>query len=698
MRFLGLPVTAYIGLFAWKGLARVANGDALLQAGLKILSPNDLLNSPAAGSGVVLITEPSPFSAAQATCRGLHEDLLSPEPCPVGLNTSLRYEIFQGHYPKTQLFWASASSRGSCRAVDASGQVHERPCQDQLPALCTQSAPTSNGTFEDVSGAYQITRPLGQGQLTGYRDFYVWKFLGVRFAAQPGRFEYSTVYENGNNSATALARPKACIQGEVEVPRNITSEDCLFLNIWTPYLPAAAPASGSAKLKPVVVWVHGGGYINGANLAPHRDGTNLASRGDVVVVAAGYRLGNLGFLPFADGVHNGNYALGDLVTALEWVSKNIAAFGGDPSSVTLMGQSAGAAAVHALTGSPKAHGLFHKAIAMSDPFGLNLPGVNYDRFALAGAVYNDSTVTLLKETSCFNVSDPIACLRAVDPFLLVTNFSVNYHYPVQDNIYITGPKYDFADPSALGADIPTILGNVKDEFAINTPIPPDNMTLQTWMTSALAQSILGVPQDLSPYFKQSGLPLPANATRDQIFNITAHLLTDGFYICLGQAKAYSGSKHGSLKKVYLYNFNRTYQLPIYTNPYCSPPKTEARPYGDPDLPYFRCHSSDMLVMWGTIARIGSPDRDGLDFPFSRLILDYWASFIRTADPNPDPAYMKARGYLESLEQAQSSGPWTPVDASNPLTRELQWNGRMMPFLDGSICAGLGLSFTSLEHN
>ena len=142
------------------------------------------------------------------------------------------------------------------------------------------------------------------------------------------------------------------------------SEDCLYLNVWTP----AAPGI-SARL-PVMVWIHGGGFVVGSGAEPRYDGARLAARG-IVVVSVNHRLNALGFLAHpeltAESDHRGSGAYGflDLVAALEWVRRNIAAFGGDPDQVTIAGESAGSHAVSALMASPLARGLFARAIGES---------------------------------------------------------------------------------------------------------------------------------------------------------------------------------------------------------------------------------------------------------------------------------------------------------------------------------------------
>jgi para-nitrobenzyl esterase len=152
------------------------------------------------------------------------------------------------------------------------------------------------------------------------------------------------------------------------MPRNGVSEDCLSLNVWTP------SQTGDERL-PVLVYIHGGAFATGSGDVLVYDGERLAARG-VVVVTLNYRLGVFGFFAHPELTResphtaSGNYGLLDQIAALEWVQRNIAAFGGDPGAVTIAGQSAGAGSVHLLTASPRARGLFQRAIAQSGPWRL----------------------------------------------------------------------------------------------------------------------------------------------------------------------------------------------------------------------------------------------------------------------------------------------------------------------------------------
>ena len=213
------------------------------------------------------------------------------------------------------------------------------------------------------------TVTVAQGALHGAVAGPVASFKGIPFAAPPvgdlrWRPPQPPARWAGVREATAYG--PACMQmGQARAGGTISqSEDCLVLNVWKP-----ANAKPGAKL-PVMVWIHGGAFIQGAGSSPFYDGTRFAERG-VVLVTVNYRLGRLGFFAHpALAAENpkgplGNYGLMDNVAALKWVKANAAAFGGDPNNVTVFGESAGGILVNFLMATPEAKGLFQKAISQS---------------------------------------------------------------------------------------------------------------------------------------------------------------------------------------------------------------------------------------------------------------------------------------------------------------------------------------------
>ena len=208
------------------------------------------------------------------------------------------------------------------------------------------------------------------GRVAGSEAAGIRSFRGIPYARPPiGRLRFRAPEPPsswaGVRDATAFgaAAPQAgsMVGALVGLPATETSEDCLTLNLWT-------PACDDAR-RPVLVWIHGGGFLFGSGSQPLYDGARLARRGDVVVVTLNYRLGALGWLALTglgdEGGLGGNYGLLDQIAALEWVRANVASFGGDPRNVTLFGESAGGMSVGALLAAPAARGLFHRAILQS---------------------------------------------------------------------------------------------------------------------------------------------------------------------------------------------------------------------------------------------------------------------------------------------------------------------------------------------
>ncbi len=223
---------------------------------------------------------------------------------------------------------------------------------------------------------------VDSGQLQGVEADGVISFKGIPFAAPPvGELRWRppqpTPKWEGVRQATEFGRN--CMQGRGGPPpaarpagaaaptgapaAQAPSEDCLYLNVWR-------PAGSAARNLPVMVWIYGGGFVGGSASSPNTSGVQFAKQG-VVLVAMNYRVGRFGFFAFPalsserPNENKGNYAYMDQLAALQWVKRNIAAFGGNPNNVTIFGFSAGGVSVHSMLASPQARGLFHKAIVHS---------------------------------------------------------------------------------------------------------------------------------------------------------------------------------------------------------------------------------------------------------------------------------------------------------------------------------------------
>ena len=215
-------------------------------------------------------------------------------------------------------------------------------------------------------------------------------FKGIPYAAEPiGQLRWQAPQParswDGVRDATRVGNrclynvPETGLGGRVaEVPQK---EDCLYLNVWT-------SAQSSDERRPVMVWIHGGGFQFGTGSDPRTDGALLAQKG-VILVSLNYRLGVFGFFAHpqlrSEGRLSGNFGIHDQIAALKWVQANIAKFGGDPGNVTIFGESSGSQAVSILMGSPLAKGLFQRAIGQSGSSLQDLPGV--EEIGLRGAAY-----------------------------------------------------------------------------------------------------------------------------------------------------------------------------------------------------------------------------------------------------------------------------------------------------------------------
>jgi para-nitrobenzyl esterase len=308
------------------------------------------------------------------------------------------------------------------------------------------------------------------GPVRGYRAGGLSIFKGLRYGAPPtglARFKPPARPAAWTQPADAVAYGAPAIQSGLapgerrsspadppapdEPP---SSEDCLFLNVWTPGLDAAR--------RPVMVWLHGGGFANGSGGAAMYDGGALARKGDVVTVTVNHRLNVFGYLHLGE-VFGPEYARSgvagmlDIVQALEWVGDNIAAFGGDPANVTIFGESGGGWKVSLLMAMPGARGLFHKAIVQSGP-------------GLTGKRVPEATATAKGLLDALAVSTPEA-LAAV-PTETISHASVKVdgepmrlYTPVVDGTALPRDPFE-PDASPLNADTPVLIGTNKDESTL----------------------------------------------------------------------------------------------------------------------------------------------------------------------------------------------------------------------------------------
>lgn len=497
-------------------------------------------------------------------------------------------------------------------------------------------------------------------------------FLGVPFAAPPVgdlRWRAPQAVPRWNGVRPAQAFGPACMQDPRIPPAGIgnNNEDCLYLNVHVP------PRAGTAQPLPVMVWIHGGAFINGAG--SQYDGTALAREAKAVVVTVNYRLGIFGSLALdalAGEDKAGNYALQDQQAALRWVRRNIEAFGGDPGRVTIFGESAGGTSVCNQLISPAANGLFHRAIIQSG----TCPSVQPSR-AQAVAVGNAYAQTL----GCVAGPAQLACLRSKPAVQAL----------------LASPVIDAADPASLGQfsphidgavlpeqartafragrfhRVPVLLGNNADEgtlfialaFELQRGSPMTEAEFQ-----AMVRGSAGNADDSPIGAWAASIVLDAYSPgRYGSPNLSAAaLLGDSLFACPTQFLARALSDH---VPTYAYEFQEK-NAPAFID--------------DPFMPWGAFHASELPFVFGTriVTTPPSPDPAEVATPaqqaLSRAMMAYWGQFAATGQPNGagQRAWPRFNRLLQATQTFKSTGIGTELLGA-PYVRHqcLLWDAAML---------------------
>ncbi|MEO6153143.1 MAG: carboxylesterase family protein [Croceibacterium sp.] len=467
--------------------------------------------------------------------------------------------------------------------------------------------------------AATVPRPSGQraielgpivqtasGAVRGYRAGGVHVFRGLRYGAPTGganRFKAPQQAEPWTGVAEtliAVGGPSAPQQPELPNALNAgftsnapMSEDCLFLNLFT-------PAANDLGRRPVMVWIHGGGYSKGAGTAPGYDGTHLARDNDVVVVALNHRLNAFGHLYLGDVLgpayaDSGNVALLDIVAVLEWVRKNIGQFGGDPGNVTLFGQSSGGSKICALMAMPSAQGLFHKAIIES--------GATLKFRTLEAAVAaTDKALTVLGLTRTSAQTLLTLPTAAFLPFGGLAG-SVGSG-PVIDGHSL--PRQPFEpDASPTAAGIPLLIGSAETEMTIAAK-PADFAMDFSELRSRLAGQLGDKLDQVMAVYKASR---PTASPAEIYFFLTADLRTTK--PTLLQAERQALQSHAP---VYLYRMG--WRTPVAGGKLMSP------------------HGIELPFVWNNLEASRGLVGHGAELqPMATRMSRRWAAFARTGNPN-----------------------------------------------------------------
>jgi para-nitrobenzyl esterase len=447
---------------------------------------------------------------------------------------------------------------------------------------------------------------LDSGPIKGIREADLWVFKGIPYAAPPVgelRWRPPQPVAPWKNVRVCDAFGPSCPQpgagGVFYLEVGPTAEDCLYLNVWS-------PARSASERLPVMVWIHGGSFETGSGSMAVYGGAALAAKG-VVVVTLNYRLGPLGFLAHpaltaeSPEHSSGNYGLLDQIAALQWVKRNIAAFGGDPERVTVFGESAGAISILDLLVSPLAEGLFERAIAQSGilldvGFGVSTNGT------LAEA--ERSGEEFAKRLGIDPAGDVAAQLRAKSPGELLSASS-------NENLMERGLTWKPVADGYVLPDLPTRLWlqdkQTKVPLLIGSNADEGNAFL-TGLTMSAEEFRRQMEGVFGPFVDQAYALYPVKTSSDIVPAFSRMLTEVGF----ASTARFAAQVMSRSAPAYLYQFTRV-------------------PLGNPlgafhgvEIPYV-FGNAGLFTTLGPIEQV--------DYDLSEAMMGYWTRFAASGDPN-----------------------------------------------------------------
>jgi len=470
---------------------------------------------------------------------------------------------------------------------------------------------------------------IDSGSLKGLRRREGWAFLGIPYAAATaggqrfGAPQLPTRWA-GEREATALGpRCPQTIENIVDLPMfawygqdGPFGEDCCVLNVFTP-----GPQRDARR--PVIVYLHGGGWASGGGGGPALDGGRLAAFGDAVVVTLNHRLNVFGYTPlaslgderFADAGHAGQL---DIVAALQWVRRNIEAFGGDAACVTVMGQSGGGNKLMALMAMPAARGLFHRAINLSGVSGLHLAQPR-DTLPYVHEFLRRLDIGAGDLTRLYAL--PADVLQRARQAAMVA-VRGDGGQPVVDGRHIVASPFS-AQGLALQAQVPLLMGSTDTESTLFLCRDPLNLDIDEAELLARIEAEFGLDsaqaRALTAAYREQA---DVRSTTQVLVQLTSDLLTRTHLIRAAEAKAQAGAA-----PVYFYNF-------------AWPVQGDGGRWGSP-------HTADIPFVLGTLeaARCLTEPNHGEADDLSRRMMGAVVAFARSGDPNHD-----------------GLPPWAPYDA------------------------------------
>jgi para-nitrobenzyl esterase len=474
-------------------------------------------------------------------------------------------------------------------------------------AVFTGAAPTGAAAQAQTQARADVVRTV-EGDVRGILKSGVSEFLGVPFAAPPVgdlRWRPPQDVAHWKEPLAADIFGKTCAQPERGIfTRPSTSEDCLYLNVYT-----ADPLPASDAKRPVMVWFYGGGMFSGES--DDYDGSKLARRGGVVVVTLNYRVGAFGFFSHPAINNEGhpaiNYGIMDQQAALRWVQRNIAAFGGDAGNVTIFGQSGGGTGVTANLQSPLSKGLFHRAI---DQSGIRIEYVSLEARTKAAT---DFAVA----AGCADQS--AKCLRALTPEQIIANGAgivrLVTAFPSPDGTVITYPAAEAFSQGHFN-HVPIMTGLVADEQAYflpetNTGVARTAADFNNYIASFGPQ----FTESLKSKYPLANYASPSHAEI---------AMAQGQKSCTARFMEQAWSKY---VPVYAYEFqDRT--APSYFRPV--------------SYPMGAFHTAELQYLFPLFhgARGTPHPLNAEQERLSDILVDYWATFAKHGAPNaPDKAHL-----------------------------------------------------------
>lgn len=491
--------------------------------------------------------------------------------------------------------------------------------QVKIDAGTIEGTATSDGRVRIYKGIPYAAPPVGELRWQPPRPVVPW--VGIR---------------------KAIGFGPRCMQGRVfddMVFRDGMSEDCLYLNVWTP------ARSANARLA-VMVWIHGGGFQAGSASEPRHEGDGLARR-NVILVSLNYRLGVFGFLSHPElsreiGIKtSGNYGIHDLIASLQWVKTNIAAFGGDPNNVTIFGESAGSIFVSALMASPLARGLFHKAIGESGalfPSGPNFIGRSLSESEEQGAKFASSlgaeTMAALRAKSASELLDTA---MKTQPWFAPT---IDGHVLPESvaAIYSAGKQ----------ARVPLLAGWNADEARGGVVLGKEKPSIATF--TQMIKTRFGERAD-------AVMKVYPASTDEEALESQAALASD-LFIGYGTWKWIEEHARTGQSPVFRYSFNR--KIPVAADA-----TVNGKPATSSDIG--ARHAGEIEYVFGTLDSVKGVKWTDADRALSSAIMAYWTNFAKSGDPNGRdyvgrkalpkwPRYNEGERHLIQLDESITSGP------------------------------------------